>query len=269
VLLLFGMKLLATSLTLGSGASGGVFSPALFIGATCGSAYGMILNGFFPGFAISTPAFAVAGMAGLVGGSTGAAMAAIVMIFEMTLDYSVILPMTIVVAISYGVRKVLSQDSIYTRKLNLRGHYLPEALRASPHFVKRAREMMITRCGKLRATDRPGALAEAAESQPELSHFLVEGENGMVGFIDPEIALKVLPPNRAADELGQIAGRDFIVVSEKATLDEIVTRLHVARASIALVSDVSGTLRADNVKGVITKQCIADAMVEAAELYLY
>ena len=53
-------------------------------------------------------------MAGMVGGATGAAMAAIVMIFEMTLDYSVILPMTITVAISYGVRKVLSRESIYT-----------------------------------------------------------------------------------------------------------------------------------------------------------
>jgi CIC family chloride channel protein len=100
LLLLLALKLLATSLTLGSGASGGIFSPALFLGATVGGAYGILLQQLFPGMAISPAAFAVAGMAGMVGGSTGAAMAAIVMIFEMTLDYRVIIPMTITVAIS-------------------------------------------------------------------------------------------------------------------------------------------------------------------------
>ena len=71
LVLLFAAKLLATSLTLGSGASGGVFSPALFLGATAGGAYGVVLHRIFPSLHISAPAFAVAGMAGVVGGSTG------------------------------------------------------------------------------------------------------------------------------------------------------------------------------------------------------
>ena len=61
--------------------------------------------------------FAVAGMAGVVGGATGAAMTAIVMIFEMTLDYNVIIPITVTVAVSYGIRTVLCPQSIYTLKL--------------------------------------------------------------------------------------------------------------------------------------------------------
>ncbi len=109
LVLLFVAKLLATSLTLGSGASGGVFSPALFLGATAGGAYGVVLHRLFPALDISAPAFAVVGMGGVVGGATGAAMAAIVMIFEMTLDYTVIIPMTLTVAISYGVRKKRDQ----------------------------------------------------------------------------------------------------------------------------------------------------------------
>jgi CIC family chloride channel protein len=141
LLALCGLKLLATSLTLGSGASGGVFSPALYIGATLGAAYGTVVS-WIPGLQVSVAAFAVAGMAGLVGGVTGAAMAAIVMIFEMTLDYNVIVPMTITVAISYGVRTVLSKGSIYTVKLRRRGHYTPDGLRTNPHFVKQARELM-------------------------------------------------------------------------------------------------------------------------------
>jgi CIC family chloride channel protein len=142
LVLLFAAKLIATSITLGSGASGGVFSPALFLGATSGAAWGLILNHFFPGLQVSPAAFAVAGMGGVVGGSTGAAMAAIVMIFEMTLDYTVIIPMTLTVAISYGVRRSLIKDSIYTRKLTLRGESIPEALRADLQLARRAASIM-------------------------------------------------------------------------------------------------------------------------------
>jgi CIC family chloride channel protein len=126
-------------MTLGSGASGGVFSPALFMGATFGGAYGTIVHSLFPTMAVNPPAFAVAGMAGMVGGATGAALAAIVMIFEMTLDYNVIIPMTITVALSYGVRRLLSRQSIYTLKLVRRGHYMPEALRADFHQFQHSR----------------------------------------------------------------------------------------------------------------------------------
>ena len=135
----------ATGLTLGSGASGGIFSPALFIGATLGGAYGFLLDRLFPAAGVSPAAFAVAGMAGLVGGSTGAALAAIVMIFEMTLDYNVIIPMTLTVAIAYEVRKLFSQESIYTFKLVRRGHRMPEALETNAHFFRRARDLMNAR----------------------------------------------------------------------------------------------------------------------------
>jgi len=128
LLLLFIMKLLATSLSLGSGGSGGIFSPALFMGATLGGAYGIVLNQLFPGLGISPPAFAVAGMAGVVAGATGAAVTGIVLIFEMTLDYSVILPMLITVTLSYGVRWSLCRESIYTLKISRRGHHLPGAM---------------------------------------------------------------------------------------------------------------------------------------------
>ena len=142
LILLFVAKLLATSLTLGSGASGGIFSPALFLGATAGGAYGVVLHRLFPALDIAAPAFAVVGMGGVVGGATGAAMAAIVMIFEMTLDYTVIIPMTLTVAISYAVRKSMIRDSIYTRKLALRGELVPESLRADLQFTRRAASIM-------------------------------------------------------------------------------------------------------------------------------
>lgn len=132
LLTLFVLKLLVTSLTLGSGASGGVFSPALFLGGTLGGAYGMMLARWFPNLGANPAVFAAVGMAGVVGGATGAALAAVVMVFEMTRDYNLIVPMILSVAISYGIRKLLSRESIYTLKLARRGHYIPWRLAARP-----------------------------------------------------------------------------------------------------------------------------------------
>lgn len=111
LLTLSALKLLTTSLTLGSG---GVFSPSLFIGATLGGAFGAALRTLFPGIPFDPAALALAGMAGLVAGATGAALTAIVMTFEMTLDYSVVLPMTLTVAVSLGLRRLILEQSIYT-----------------------------------------------------------------------------------------------------------------------------------------------------------
>ena len=97
LLLLVAAKLLVTCLTLGSGASGGVFSPAMFLGAALGGSYGSAALHFVPGLPMTPAHFAYAGMAGMVGGTTGAVLTGTIMIFEMTRDYSVILPVILTV----------------------------------------------------------------------------------------------------------------------------------------------------------------------------
>lgn len=130
LLLLCALKLAATATTLGSGASGGIFSPGLFMGATLGAAYGIGARLLWPASGVEPAVFAIAGMAGLVGGATGAALTAIVMTMEMTLDVRSALPVVVVVALSYGIRRLLCADSIYTMKLTRRGETFPDALRA-------------------------------------------------------------------------------------------------------------------------------------------
>ena len=142
LVLLFVLKLLVTSLTLGSGASGGIFSPALFLGAMAGAAYGVALKAIFPFLPVSPPVFALAGMAGMVCGSTGAAITALVMVFEMTLDYNAVLPLTVTVAASNGIRVILSRETIYTLKLARRGHFMPNAMRTNFHYLKPAKSIM-------------------------------------------------------------------------------------------------------------------------------
>ncbi|HRW09115.1 MAG TPA: chloride channel protein [Caldilineaceae bacterium] len=266
VLILFGAKLLATSLTLGSGASGGVFSPGLFLGATAGTAYGMILHTFFPAINISLPAFAVAGMAGMIGGATGAAVATIVMIFEMTLDYNVIIPMTLVVAISYGVRVWLCKESIYTMKLTRRGHYLSGELRAGPHLVKRAGEIMERRIGTIAGTALGDEMAAVMAAQPTVSLFLVTEQDRVIGFMDATLMLQAILQTETT--AGQLAGRHFVTVHGDTPLEYVIAAMHNANTRIALVTDGSEVPTAGNVTGIVTQPQLAEAMINEEEFFL-
>ena len=82
------------------------------------------------------------GMGAMVGGGTGAVMTAVTMIFEMTLDYSIVMPMIVAVAMSIGTRRVLSRETIYTPKLVRRGRAIPKARHANMFLVRSAREVM-------------------------------------------------------------------------------------------------------------------------------
>ena len=79
-----------------------MFSPSLFIGATLGAAFASAIAIVIPGAPVSAPAFAMVGMGAMVAGGTGAAITAVAMIFEMTRDYDIVLPMIIAVAFSLG-----------------------------------------------------------------------------------------------------------------------------------------------------------------------
>jgi CIC family chloride channel protein len=268
LLLLFVLKLLTTSLTLGSGASGGIFSPSLFMGATLGGAYGLIISWLLPQLGINPAVFAIAGMAGLVGGATGAAIAAVVMIFEMTLDYNVIIPMTIVVAISYGLRRVLSPESIYTMKLARRGHYIPTAMVASPRYATRAGQIMLSEFAAVPASVTLTEFAKIVSEQPSILYFLVEDRQKVVGFLRNEIARKPLKEADAAVKVGDIAAKDFAVVGQHDVLLDIIYKMHSSKASIAIVTDHSASTAINDVKGLITRQNVSDAMIEAAELFV-
>jgi CIC family chloride channel protein len=267
LLALFALKLLATSLTLGSGASGGVFSPALYLGATLGGAYGLAMHCLFPGLPIHPAAFAVAGMAGVVGGSTGAALASIVMIFEMTMDYTVIIPMTITVALSFGVRTLLQRQSIYTLKLARRGHDIPNALQANFYHLKKTREVMDTSFVAVPADGTLDDFVRMATERPEVSCFLVEGAEGLVGFLTRDSALRPAVPSEKPIKLADLADRGYVTITEDMPLLEVMTRLHATGVSVAIVTDGASKVVVPGVRGLISKQQIANAVIEGMELF--
>jgi CIC family chloride channel protein len=260
------LKLFATSLTLGSGGSGGIFSPALYLGATLGGTYGILLGNLFPGIAIDPPAFAVAGMAGVVGGATGAVMTAIVMIFEMTLDYKVIVPITLTVALSYGLRKVFSDESAYTLKLARRGHYIPKSMQRNVLYMKKARDIMETGIDILSVSatyaDR---MRIAAGTSAE---YLVVVEQGVVlGVVAREDLRTALEQYGEKAELGEIITTGHVEVVEGDSVLDVFTRMNIEKVDFAIVKTDGKIASAEGISGLIKRQRICDFVTECGELF--
>lgn len=121
MLALCGIKILATSVTIGSGGSGGIFAPSLFIGAMIGGFFGWCAGILFPDIAANPGTYALVAMGALVAGTTHAPITAILIIFELTGDYKIILPLMVCCIISTLFAMALNKGSIYTIKLKRKG----------------------------------------------------------------------------------------------------------------------------------------------------
>jgi chloride channel protein, CIC family len=116
ILLVF-VKIFASSMTLGSGGSGGVFAPSLFIGAMLGAGYGWLVHLIFPEITAGTGAYALVAMGGMVAGTTRAPITAILIVFELTKENAIILPLMLTCIGAVILSSKFSRESIYTLKL--------------------------------------------------------------------------------------------------------------------------------------------------------
>lgn len=121
LLLLLVGKMVATSLTIGIGGSGGVFAPSLFMGAMLGTAFGVVANMLFHGAVAPAGAYGLVGMGAVFAGAARAPITAVIIIFELTGDYTIILPLMVAIVAAAGLSSLLSRDTIYTLKLRRRG----------------------------------------------------------------------------------------------------------------------------------------------------
>ena len=253
-------KLVATSISLGAGASGGVFSPSLFIGATLGAAFGAIGDALFPDSGFSVIAFAVVGMGALVGGATGASITAIVMIFEMTRDYHVIVPLVLAVALSTSIRRALIVENIYTVKLRHRGRPIPIIRHTNMYLVRQARELMnkdfivlpvdTTIADALKQlADRPGA------------HIIVS-DGARIAGVARLTAGSYLPDRHAGQTLGSVVVDDFVIAPDTSILNTIITRMNRRSRRLAIVVDTKARVpRPEDVVGVIAAAEISGAVI--------
>jgi chloride channel protein, CIC family len=143
LLLLLGGKVLATSLTIGIGGSGGVFAPSLFMGGMLGTAFGVLANAIWPGQVAPAGAYGLVGMGAVFAGAARAPITAVLILFELTGDYQIILPMMLSIAVSASVSGVLSADTIYTLKLRRRGIDIRRGRSANLMELLTVREAMV------------------------------------------------------------------------------------------------------------------------------
>jgi CIC family chloride channel protein len=206
-------KILATSITIGSGGSGGIFAPSLFIGSMAGGAFGAIVHSLFPSVAASAGAYGVVGMGAVVAATTHGPLQAILIIFEMTGDYKIILPLMITCIISCLVARRLCGESIYTFKLIRRGINIRAGKEVNVLKSISVEDVMNPEPETIPENLSLGRIAEKI-SKSKYNSFPVVGEDGnltgILSFVDYRDA--------AFDE----NLRDLLVAKDLATL-EVVT----------------------------------------------
>jgi CIC family chloride channel protein len=261
LIILFAAKLAATSISLGAGSSGGIFSPSLFMGATLGAAFGVLVQAIHPMENFGPTTCAVIGMAAMVGGGTGAAMTAVTMIFEMTRDYDLVMPSIVAVALAIGVRRLLSPENIYTIKLVGRGHFIPKALYANMFLVRRARDVMQKDVTLLAADAHFDAFLRQHGEEQGLRRVVVTRGNHIAGVVQVNTSLR-----RGSEQaysgvrLGDVAQRNFTVARESDIMFDVVQRLTHRDAVMAIVVKDRSRARPSDVVGIISKDQIADSV---------
>ncbi|RMD64774.1 MAG: CBS domain-containing protein [Planctomycetota bacterium] len=238
---LFVFKLLGTCFTLGSGGSGGIFAPSLFMGASVGGLFGAALGalGLLPQGG-SPAAYALVGMAAVVAGATHAPLTAILIIFEITRDVYVLLPIMLAAVLATATAQLLLRDSIYTLKLRRRGVLVGDAA-----------DLTILR--KLRVSDTP--LVKHEPVHPEdplakllelnrrlhLADFLVTDHSGAYeGLVTGSDLRTALLEQEAIPLLttGEVMRTDLPVVTPDETLDSVLDKF--SRFDVASLPVVDG-----------------------------
>ncbi len=176
-------KLVATSITLGTGGSGGVFAPSLFLGAMTGGMVGGLAHMLFPTATAGSGAYALVGMGAVVAGATMAPITAILIIFELTSDYQLILPLMASCIIATLVVSRARRTTIYTEKLLRRGI---DIFRGHEYNILRSlevEEVMDHDMVVVQGSEHLGQLLERLHGNPHGFFYVVDGEGELLGVI--------------------------------------------------------------------------------------
>ncbi len=266
LLLLFAAKLLSTCLTLGSGASGGIFSPSLFLGATLGAFFATLLNYIGShmsgdlGFQVNVILFAIAGMASMVSGATGAVITAITMTIEQTRDYADIVPITISVALAYAVRVKITAESIYTLKLSRRGHALPQGLQAAIFSARKAKEQMEESFVVYNESEAKNVCIKR-QGKENPAYVLVENEGLVKGMIRQDLTY-FMPEGTTQMNLNQ----HVQWVYQNTPWPDVLRLMKEDASTVILVAKKEHSEKLDDLIGVITAREVTKAAKRSAEL---
>lgn len=180
------VKILASSLTLGSGGTGGSFAPAMVTGAMTGAGFGVLCQIMFPETAPAVTVFALVGMAGLVSSALNIHIAGILIIYEISgANYRLVLPLMITVAMSSFVSALLRQGSVYTLSLLRDGFDVDEALRRVRDPLRRipVRKLMKRQFTRLKPDDNLDEVIRTFSASEDDAFAVVDERGCLLGLI--------------------------------------------------------------------------------------
>ncbi len=212
-------KMLALAITLGSGGSGGVFAPSLFVGAAFGAAFGVAVNLLFPGTTAPYPAYALVGMAAVFSAASRATLSSIVMLFEMTRNYEIILPLMFACVVADIVAWSVSKETIYTLKLSRRGIRLSPEMEINWLRLHTVSDVMRR---SVEVIPEDATVAEAREVMERTGHPslpVVDREGRLVGIVTHREVLRAL--GRPERPVGEVAVRNPVVAYPDEPLDRV------------------------------------------------
>ncbi len=252
-------KLVATAATLAVTRAGGVFTPALFIGATLSGGLAVMATQFLPWFSIEPEAFALVGMAGLVAGSTHAPLTAIMIVFEMTSDYALILPLMLCGAISYITARRIFPESVYSLWLVRRGENIQFGRDTAVLDRLMVRDSYNNDPHIIGETATVPQILQAIGSSPQVEFPVLDGELKLVGMIAYEDLRTVLSDPSAFSPVvlaGDIATEEFEYVTPDDTMRTALQKLGVRGSHYIPVVD---RYQNDKLLGVLSRHDILAA----------
>jgi len=219
------VKMVATSLTIGSGGSGGIFAPSLYVGCMLGGFLGVLFKSIAPTLVAQPYTYCLAGMASLFAGAAQAPLTVIIMIPEMCANYSLLLPIMISSSISYFIAwSFMRGSSIYTLKLERRGVHIkvgrPEIL-----DLIQVKEVMSKKVITVKA-NMPASLLEIMVIETGHVGFPVVEDSKLIGFVTIEDLKKVKPEELDKVKIRDIASRRLIVAYPDESLSSVLTKMY-------------------------------------------
>jgi CIC family chloride channel protein len=252
LLLLLLLKIVTFSVTLGSGGSGGVFSPSLFVGAVLGGLYAVVANHLLPGIGVSIVVAAALGMAGMVAASTGAAVTGAVMLFEMTSDYHIIIPLIIVASLAFGVRRLMTRETIYTRKLIRRGHYIPEARHSNLYLMRPAGELIEIPLIRVKGSRTLADIAVLLQRGREIPHILVVEGTQPRAVLTAQRVRELMRHRQTSTPIENLASEAWFSVPVDHQLYDLVARFRTTHQECALLCRVDPPEHQEDVVAIVT-----------------
>ncbi len=235
LLLLLTGKIVATSLTIAIGGSGGVFAPSLFMGAMLGSAYGASVHHLLPHLTGPPGTYGIVGMGAVFAAAARAPITAVIIIFELTGDYRIILPLMFAIALAAGVSNLLSRDTIYTLKLRRRGIDVMRGRGANLMQLLRVSDAMQPLPDPLTAdTSLNEAIARLADG-PADGLPVVDDRGAYRGTITSQQLEEAMRENALDATAGELA-QDIPALAASQTLEEALGSLLRARSGLPVLA---------------------------------